>query len=145
MNPKLFTEPVGMQQHSSYPWANRKQQGVGLSACNPRLQLRDFMPSPTSSNFWVMRQQKTMTLARVLQAFAKELGFLTGVLCDAVWELQRCMAPLLAFSSDEVVEASLLRPRGEECRTSPTPEEEGTLLGKIKYGIKCWIKLPQNN
>ena len=72
----------------------------------PRLQLRNFMPSPTSSDFLVLRQQKTMTLARVLQACTKELGSPTGVLCDAVWEQQRCMAPLFALSSTEIVEAS---------------------------------------
>ena len=53
-----------------------------------------------------------MALARVLQACAEESGFLTGVLCDAVWELQRCMAPLLALNGDEIVEASLLSPIG---------------------------------
>ena len=97
------------------------------------------MPSPASSDFQVLRQQKTMALARALQAYPKESGFPTGVLCDAVWELQRCMAPLLDLSSSEIVEAYLLRQTGEEHRTSPTPEEEATLLGEIK----CEIKLPQ--
>ena len=41
----------------------------------PGLHLKDYMPSPTSYNFWIMRQQKTMVLARVLQACAEESGF----------------------------------------------------------------------
>ena len=42
------------------------------------------------------------------------------------------MAPLMALSKDEIVKASLLRPTGEEDGTSPTPEEEATLLGKVE-------------
>ena len=42
------------------------------------------------------------------------------------------MDPLLALSSDEIVKASLLRPIGEEHGTSPIPEEEAALLGKVK-------------
>ena len=38
-----------------------------------------------------------MDLARVLQACAEESRFPTGILCDAVWELQWCMAPLLVL------------------------------------------------
>ena len=38
---------------------------------------------------------------------------------------------LLALSGNEIVEASLLRPMGEEHRTSSTPGEEATLLDKI--------------
>ena len=49
---------------------------------------------------------------------------------------KRCVAPLETLSGNEIVEASLLRPTGEECRTSPIPEEEATLLGKIKCEIK---------
>ena len=61
------------------------------------------MPSPTSSDFQIMRQQKTMALARVLQACVEESWFPIGVLCGAVWELQWCMATLLVFNSDEIV------------------------------------------
>ena len=106
----------------------------------PRLQLGDYMPSPASSDFWIMRQQKTMALARALQACAKESGFPTGVLCDVAQELQWCMAPLLVLNGDKIVEASLLRPIEGECRTPPTPEEEAALLGNIKHEIKPDIK-----
>ena len=34
--------------------------------------------------------------------------------------------------SDEIVDASLLRPRGEEHRTSPTPEGKAALLGEVR-------------
>ena len=55
-----------------------------------------------------------------------------GDLCESVWVLQKCMAPLLALIGDEIVEASLLRPIGEEHRTSPTPEEKAALMGEVK-------------
>ena len=66
----------------------------------PMLQLRDIIPSTTSSDFQVMRQQRTMVLAQVLQTCANESGFPPGVLCDSAQELQKCMAPLLALSGD---------------------------------------------
>ena len=80
------------------------------------------MPSPASSDFWIMRKQKTMALGRALQAYTEESWFPTGVLCDAAWELQQCMAPLIVLNSKEIDEAPLLRPTEGGCRTSPTPE-----------------------
>ena len=38
------------------------------------------------------------------------------------------MAPLMTLSGDDIVEASLLEPTGEEHGTSPTPKEEAALL-----------------
>ena len=110
----------------------------------PRLHLAGYMHSPTSSYFWIMRKQKTMALAGALQACTEMSGFPSRVLCDAVWELQRCMALLLAFNSNEIVEAFLLRPVGGEHRPSPTPEEETTLLGDIKCKIKCRLNCPKS-
>ena len=40
------------------------------------------------------------------------------------------MAPLMALNGDDVMEASQLMPVKEESGSSPTPEEESTLLGK---------------
>ena len=54
----------------------------------------------------------------------------TRVLYDSVSELQRCMAPLMCLSGDEIVEGSLFEPAGEEHRTSSTPEEEAYLQGE---------------
>ena len=68
-----------------------------------RLHFRDYMPSPTSTDLSVRRQQETMDLARALQACTEESKSPTGVLCDGAWELQRCMAPLLALNGDEIV------------------------------------------
>ena len=42
------------------------------------------------------------------------------------------MASLMAFYGDKIVEASLLRPTGEEHRTSPTLQKEAALLGKAE-------------
>ena len=97
----------------------------------PGLWLEQYTPSPASSNFRVMREQRTLALARVLQAHTKESGCPAGVLCDTARELQQGMAPLLALN-DEIVEASLLQPMEGEHRTSPMPEEEATLLANIK-------------
>ena len=48
----------------------------------------------------------------------------------------KVQGPLMTLSGDDIVEASLLKPTGEEHGTLPTPEEETTLLGEE-------IKLPQ--
>ena len=46
------------------------------------------------------------------------------------------MAPLMTLSGNNIVDASLLKPTGEEHGTSPTPEEEAALLGRE-------VKLPE--
>ena len=76
---------------------------VGPPPAIPRRCLKNYMPSPASSNFRIMKEQKTLALARVLQAYAKESGCPTGVLCEVEWELQLCMAPLLVFNGYEIV------------------------------------------
>ena len=40
------------------------------------------------------------------------------------------MAPLMTLSGDDIVEASLLKPMGEEPGNTPTLEEGTALLGK---------------
>ena len=93
----------------------------------------DFMDHTKASgakDFQTMRQEKTLALAHALQTCAERSGTLTGVLCSSVKELQRCIASLMCLSGDEIVEASLLDPTGEEDRTSPAPEEETALLGE---------------
>ena len=51
------------------------------------------------------------------------------VLCNAAWELQRCMAPLMWLDGDEILEASLLGPTDDGSGVPPTLEEEAVLLG----------------
>ena len=75
-------------------------------------------------------RKKTLALARALQCCTERLGAPTRVLCNAAQELQRCMAPLMCLNWDEIVEAPLLEPMGDEPGTSPTLEEEATLLGE---------------
>ena len=65
-----------------------------------------------------------------MQQCAERLGAPTGVLCDTAQELQRCMAPLMCLNGKEIVEASLLELMDDEPGTSPTLEEEATLLGE---------------
>ena len=83
-----------------------------------------------NKDFPTVRQKKPLALAHALQAYAERSGTLTRVLCNSARELQRCMAPLMCLSGDEIVEASPLEPAGEECRASSTPEEEAILLGE---------------
>ena len=54
-------------------------------------------------DFWAMRQEKTLALIKALQAHAEQSGFPTGVLCESAWELQKCKAPSIVLSSDEIV------------------------------------------
>ena len=109
-SPKPFAWLSGRQWPSDHLWPNTKLQGgEPLHQPSPDW-LEQNMPSPASSNCRVMREQRTLALARVLQSHAKESGCPTGVLCDAARELQWCMAPLLALSGDEIVGASLLQP-----------------------------------
>ena len=107
------------------PWAQQESAGWWAPPLAiPWLLLKEYMPSPTPSNCQIMRQQKTMELARALQACTEESGFPTDVVCDMVQELQWCMAPLLVLNGNEIVEASLLRPVEGENRTSPCQEKK---------------------
>ena len=67
-----------------------------------------------------VRQEKTLDLAWVLQACLKRSGVPTGILCDSAQELQKCMAPLMTVSWDDITEASLMKPTKEEHGAFPT-------------------------
>ena len=93
-----------------------------------------------------MREQKTPALARTPQAHTKESECPTGVLCEAAWELQLCMAALLVLNSNEIVEPLLQKAVEGECGTPLTPEEEAALLGNIKPDIEVpqvpeWLEI----
>ena len=60
-------------------------------------------------DFWAVRQEETLALAQALQACTKGSGALTGILCNLAWELQKCMAPLMTLSGDDITEASFLK------------------------------------
>ena len=64
-------------------------------------------------------EEKTLALAWALQAYAKESGVPEGILCESAWEPQKCMATLMYLSGDDIVEASLLKPMGDEHGTPP--------------------------
>ena len=130
------TGSFGRKQYSGHPWLNRRPQDGEMPL--PRfcgLHHMKFLTHIDVSgprDFWAVRQKKTLALAQVLQTCTEESGFPTGVLCESVQELQKCMAPLMALSSDEIVKFSLLRPTGEEHGASPTPEEEAARLGEVE-------------
>ena len=52
-----------------------------------------------------------------------------GVLCEMVWDLQRCMVSLMQLDGDNIMVASLLGPADVGPRMPPTSEEEAALLG----------------
>ena len=81
-----------------------------------------------TKDFWTLRQEKTLALAQALQCCTERSGALTRVICNIEREIQKCMAPLTSLNGDDIVEASLLEPAGEECKTSPMPEEEAAIL-----------------
>ena len=85
--------------------------------------------SPNMRDFWITRQEETLALAWALQCYTERSGMLPSVLCDAAWDLQRCMVPLMHLEEDEIVEVSLLRPVSKGPGTSPNLEEEAVLLG----------------
>ena len=73
--------------------------------------IEDSMPIAGASNakdIWVIRGEKTLALVWVLQACVEESGTPASNLWDATQELQRCMAPLMTLSGDDIVETSLL-------------------------------------
>ena len=69
-------------------------------------------------------------LAKAPQHCAEKLRMPSGVLCDIVWDLQRCMEPLMHLEGDDIFEASLLEAADNEPGAFPTLAEEATLLGK---------------
>ena len=51
-------------------------------------------------------------------------------MCGTVYDLQRCLAPILQLEEEDFLEASLLESAEEEPMASPTPAEEALLLGE---------------
>ena len=67
----------------------------------------DFLPCidfPDTRDFQVTRQEETLALAQALQHCAERSGTPHTVLCNAAWDLQKCMAPLMCLEGDEIVE-----------------------------------------
>ena len=82
---------------------------------------QDFLPPASDPwNFQIIWQEKTLALARVLQACAEASRAKQGMLSEAIRELQQCMALLMTINMDDVMEASLVRPVEEEWGPSLT-------------------------
>ena len=111
-----FRLPLVQQEASSWWDAPPTLQG---------LHPQDFLaPASDPQNFQIIWQEKTLVVARALQACAEASRAKWGVLCRAIRELQQCMAPLMTINGDDVMEASLLRPVEEESGPVPTLQEE---------------------
>ena len=84
-----------------------QQEALGWWDAPPwlsKLCLQDFMPHTNASStkdFWTIRQWRNLALAHVLQVCAERSGVSTGILCNSVRELQRCMAPLMCLSKEK--------------------------------------------
>ena len=115
------------------PIAQEEESGWWKAPCSlPGLCLQDFLPcndSPSTRDFWEKRKEETLGLAWALQHCAGGWGHLPRVLCDAAWNIQRCIASLMDLEADEIVEMSLLGPTDNGSRMSPTLAEEAVLLG----------------
>ena len=117
-----FRLPLAQQEASSWWDAPPALQG---------LHLQNFHPHTSDPwNFSVVHQEKTLAIARVLQACAEASRVKSGVLCGAVRKFQLCMVLLMTINGDDVMETSLLGLVEEAPGPSPTLEEESALLGE---------------
>ena len=125
---------VPLAQHEASGWWDAP---LWLSGLCPK----DFMPhtnASSSKDLQTVRQEKILAFSHALEACTERSGVSTGVLCISTRELQRCIAPLMCLSGDEIEEATLLEPVGEEYRTSPTPEEKAPSWVR---SLSCYIPL----
>ena len=109
--------PNGRWQPSGCQLTSKRPQGggmphPGLVGFTPRISCPLLIPL-VPQYFWVLMQKNTLALAQALQACTEGSGARTGILCDLAQEFQKCMAPLMTLSGDNIVEASLLKSRGE--------------------------------
>ena len=102
---------------------------------------RTFSPASDPQNLGVIRQEKTLALAKALQACVDASGAKTGILRRAVKELQQCMALLMTHNGNDAVEAFLLRPVEEEL-DPPLPKRRLPSLAKNMGSWECQALLP---
>ena len=102
---------------------------------------RKFLPH---NDFCIMRvfretrQEETLVLVRTPQHCVQKLGVPSEVLCDAAWNLQRCMVPLMHLKGEDILGTSLLGAADNEHGMSLTLEEEATLLGDDAKSQEAW-------
>ena len=94
--------------------------------CDAFLPPRDLQGS---KDIWETRKEKTLALAKVLQSCYKQSGVPYSMMCQrTARDHERCMANLMHFWEEDVLEIPLLDPADDMPVASPTPLKEATLL-----------------
>ena len=102
--------------------------------CPPSLSTlvqNDFLPYVVIQDMqdvWEARKEQTLALAKALQCCIEWAGGPHIVMCSVARDLQRCMAHLMEFKEEDVLEISSLKPMYGDSTASPTPLEEAALL-----------------
>ena len=85
----------------------------------------------------MVRHDKTVALALALQQCAVLLGAPLGVLCSTVWDLHRCLQPLI--EKDDLLDVCMLEAAEKELASSPNPAEEVGLPGAEPEFQEEWV------
>ena len=99
-----------LTQHVALGWWDPPPSCHGLCT-------HDFLPHADASgqrDIWIVKKEKTLALSQVLQCCVERLEVPTGVLCNAIWELQKCITTLMSLNGDDIVEVSLLETTGDK-------------------------------
>ena len=89
-------------------------------------------------DIWEVRKEQTVGLAQALKYCAEWSGAAPDTMCGKVWDLQRCLAPLIQLDEEDIWEASLLESVQDEPMASLTPTEEALLLGEDLEPPESW-------
>ena len=124
-----------LAKHEALGWWDAPLQ---LSRHHPK----DFMlltDASHSRDFRAVREEKTLALAQRLQACTEGLGVPTGILCDTVWELQKCMAPLMTLSGNDIIEAPSWNPMKKCVEPSPLQRRKQSSWVRNPRPHPSWI------
>ena len=149
MGPYLIRESSVMQKPSSKPVGSVQAApgtmwGFRVVGCPTQIQWAP--PWGSLIPCWYLQLkgfpchegEEDPSLGLCAAGLCQELVVPAGILCELARELQRCIAPLMTLSGDDIMEASLLKPMADDQGTPPILEEEAALLGKE-------IKLPPSS
>ena len=92
---KPYSLPNGRLQPQGYPYQAEASRWWEAPCSLSAQHHWDFLPqvdSPSMKEFHVTGQEEILALALVLQHCMETLEMPPGVLCEAAWDLLRCMA-----------------------------------------------------
>ena len=103
------------------PWVGEHAPSYFCTGCILMISCPTLIP-PAAGTSRPLRQEKTLALTQALQCCAERSGSTDwSPMWHVVWELQKCMAPLMSLNGDDIVETILLEPTGKELETSSHP------------------------